>query len=90
MQGPWQSIDWRKPVELCQTVRVMAERDFVILRFQRKVPAMASCAKCQRKFFTPNTYSADPVGAQDYLLTKFDHHDCEEKPKNSRSWRASA
>ena len=31
----------------------MAERDFVILRHQGKVPVMASCVKCQRKFFTP-------------------------------------
>jgi len=68
----------------------MAERDFTILRYQGKVPAMASCAKCQRKFFAPNTYSRDPVGAEEYLLGKFDHHDCEEKPKSNRSWRASA
>jgi hypothetical protein len=77
-------------VELCQTIRVMAERDFVILRHQGKVPAMASCAKCQRKFFTPNTYSRDPVGAQEYLLGKFDRHDCEEQTKSNRSWRMSA
>jgi hypothetical protein len=68
----------------------MAERDFVILRFQGKVPAMASCAKCQRKFFTPTTYSRDPAGAEEYLLSKFDRHDCEEKPKINRGWRASA
>lgn len=77
-------------MELCQTVCTMAERDFVILRSQGKVPAMASCAKCQRKFFTPTAYSRDPVGAQDYLLSKFDRHDCEEKPKGNRSWRISA
>jgi len=58
----------------------MAERDFVILKYQNKVPAMASCAKCLRKFFTPATYSRDPLGAKEYLLSKFDRHDCEEKP----------
>jgi hypothetical protein len=77
-------------LELCQTVRVMAERDFVLLRHHGKVPAMASCAKCERKFFTPNIYSRDPVGAHEYLLSKFDRHDCEEKPKSNRSWRALA
>jgi hypothetical protein len=76
-------------VELCQTVRTMVERDFVVLRFQGKVPALASCARCQRKFFTPTTYN-DPVGAEEYLLSKFDRHDCEEKPKSNRSWRVSA
>jgi hypothetical protein len=30
----------------------MAERQFVILRYVSKVSAMASCAKCQRTFFT--------------------------------------
>jgi hypothetical protein len=58
----------------------MPERDFVILRHQGKVPAMASCAKCLRKFFTPTTYSRDPVGAEEYLLSKFDRN---------RSWRVS-
>jgi hypothetical protein len=40
--------------------------------FQDKVPAMASCTKCQRKFFTPATFSRDPVGAAEYLRSKFD------------------
>ena len=67
----------------------MPERNFIILRYQGKVPAMACCARCQRKFFTPNTYSRDPVGAQEYLLSKFDRPDCEERPKSNRSWRLS-
>jgi len=54
----------------------MAERKFVILRYEGKVPAMASCAKCQRKFFAPTTYWGDPLGAQEYLLGKFDVHEC--------------
>jgi hypothetical protein len=31
----------------------MVERSFVVLRYEGKVPTMASCTKCQRKFFTP-------------------------------------
>jgi hypothetical protein len=54
----------------------MAERKFIIVKFQGKVPAMASCAKCQRKFFTPATFSRDPVGAAEYLRSKFDAHRC--------------
>jgi hypothetical protein len=57
----------------------MAERRFVILtRFEGNVPAMASCANCQRKFFTPNTLARDAVAAERYLAHKFDGHKCEE------------
>ena len=60
----------------------MAERNFIVLRYQGKAaPAMASCTKCERKFFTPNTYSRDPLGAEEYLLGKFDRHECAEEPK---------
>jgi len=41
---------------------------------------MASCAKCQRKFFTPNTYYNDGVGALEYLRSKFDWHECNGEP----------
>ena len=53
----------------------------MILRYQGKVTAMASYAKCHRKFFTPDMYARDPVGAQEYLLSKFDRHGCEGKPR---------
>lgn len=56
----------------------MPERNFIVLRFEAKVPAMAGCEKCKRKFFTPAAYSRDAVGAQEYLSSKFDHHNCEE------------
>ena len=56
------------------------ERRFVIARHEGKVPAMASCAKCQLKFFTPATFASDPVGAELYLLDKFDLHECREEP----------
>jgi len=54
----------------------MAERTFVILQYAGKVPAMASCTQCQRKFFAPNTYRDDPIGAEQYLVEKFAAHDC--------------
>ena len=53
--------------ELCQTLGAMAERKFIVLKYQGKVPAMASCEKCQRKFFTPAAYSGDADGAYEYL-----------------------
>ena len=52
------------------------ERRFVIVRHEGEVPAMASCAKCQLKFFTPASFARDAVGAEDYLARKFDMHDC--------------
>ena len=62
----------------------MAERNFIVLKQKGKVPAMAGCEKCKRKFFTPASYFRDPNGAYEYLLTKFDRHQCEEKPKKTR------
>lgn len=44
---------------------------------------MAGCEKCQRKFLTTAVYSRDAVGAQDYLFSKLDRHDGEEKPKEA-------
>ena len=58
----------------------MAERNFIVLRYEGNVPAMAGCEKCKRKFFTPGTYSHDAFGAQEYLFSKFDHHNCKEPP----------
>ena len=53
-----------------------SERGFVILRYDGKVPAMASCAKCGRKFFTLTTFARDASGAHEYLGQKFDRHVC--------------
>ena len=36
-------------LELLQTVRAMAERNFIVLRHEGKVPAMAGCEKWKRK-----------------------------------------
>jgi hypothetical protein len=52
------------------------DRRFVILRHEAKVPVLASCAKCERKFFTPPTLARDVVGAEEYLGQKFDFHQC--------------
>jgi hypothetical protein len=52
------------------------DRRFVIVRYAGKVPAMASCTSCQRKFFTPPALASDTVGAEEYLGRKFDGHDC--------------
>jgi hypothetical protein len=54
------------------------DRRFVVLRYEGKVPALASCAKCERKFFTLPTLARDPRGAEEYLGRKFDVHQCEE------------
>lgn len=59
------------------------ERRFVIVRYEGKVPAMASCAKCQLKFFTA-TFARDPVGAEVYLLDKFDLHECRKSQGNEQ------
>ena len=62
------------------------ERSFVILKYYNKVPAMAGCAKCQHKFFTPNTYYNDHIGAEEYLRDKFDLHTCEKAKPRRRLW----
>ena len=49
---------------------------FVIVRYDGKVPAMASCAKCERKFFTPAIFARDATGAEEYLGHKFELHVC--------------
>ena len=61
----------------------LAEHSFVILKYVNKVPTLASCAKCQRKFFTPNSYRNDRAGAEQYLLRKFDQHQCQDGAKTS-------
>lgn len=53
-----------------------AERSFVILKHVNKTPSLAACSKCQRKFFTPNSYYNDRSGAEQYLQEKFNLHRC--------------
>jgi len=61
---PIRSPDWR------------TDSRFVIMRHEGKVPAMASCARCEHKFFTPSKFASDAVGAAEYLGHKFDLHVC--------------
>ena len=63
-------------LKLCQTIPAMAERLFVILKYQNKIPTMASCAKCARKFFTPSDRWRDGRDAEEYLRDKFAQHEC--------------
>jgi hypothetical protein len=63
----------------------MAERELVVVLFRGGVPVMAACAKCQRKFFTPDTYPLrDSIAAHEYLADKFDRHECETKDDQKR------
>jgi hypothetical protein len=75
------AMAWRNARNCARLFAVMVERMFVILRYDKKVPAMACCAKCESKFFTPASFLDDRVGAEEYLLEKFDQHRCTEKPK---------
>jgi hypothetical protein len=54
------------------------DRRFVVVRYEGKVPAMASCSNCKHKFFTPTALARDAVGAEEYLGRKYDTHECEE------------
>jgi hypothetical protein len=55
----------------------MTERILKVIQwFGNKVPAMASCTKCQYKFVTPNSLKRDPEAAEKYLREKFDLHKC--------------
>jgi hypothetical protein len=66
--------DWR--IGDISKVTPRTERRFVIVRYEGRIAAMASCAKCERKFFTPTTLARDPIGAEEYLVRKFDVHNC--------------
>ena len=69
----------------------MAERNFVIVRkYRDQVPSMASCAKCQYKFFTPSDFRRDRISAELYLLDKFDLHECRDGIKSQSNGRHSA
>jgi hypothetical protein len=62
------------------------ERSFVILKYKNKVPTMAACARCQRKFFTLDSYYNDHIDAAEYLRGKFDEHTCEGDKPRRRLW----
>jgi len=78
-------MQWRSPLECATLFPAMTERtSFIVLKYVNKTPSLASCTKCHRKFFTPNTYYNDPGGAEQYLSEKFDVHSCSEDPKKVR------
>jgi hypothetical protein len=56
-----------------------APRRLIILKYEHNVPAMAACARCLRKFFTPSSpHARDVLASGHYLASKFDLHQCEE------------
>ena len=63
----------------------MSQRSLVILSYKDNVPVMASCTGCHHKFFTVANLLDDAVGAEQYLLDKFDRHECAD---NSTSFSA--
>jgi hypothetical protein len=68
-----------EPYSCSSPMRIPAwrnDRRFVILRYERRVPVLASCAQCERKFFTPPTLARDAGGAEEYLGQKFEVHQC--------------
>jgi hypothetical protein len=52
------------------------DRELVVLRSAGKVPMMAGCVQCGRKFFTPSTIERDAYAATAYLEEKFARHTC--------------
>jgi hypothetical protein len=51
-------------------------RSLVILRYKDKVPIVASCSACHRKFLTVVAFLHDARAAEQYLLEEFDLHQC--------------
>lgn len=74
--SPLRISAWQVKGSVLDKIMPSSQRSFVILRYDGKVPAMSSCAKCGRKFFTPATFANDAVGAAKYLGQKFDLHVC--------------
>ncbi len=71
-------FDTHSCVSPIRTPAWQTDRHFLILRYEGKVPALASCSKCERKFFTPPMLMRDASAAEEYLGRKFDVHGCEE------------
>jgi len=65
------------------TVLVMPERSFVILRYEGRVPAMACCAKCQHKFFTPSAFGATAQERRSICATSSPYTNAEKSPKRT-------
>jgi hypothetical protein len=63
----------RKPRQISNG---MDDSKMVFVQYWGKTPAMASCAKCHLKFFTPLELQKKPKEATDYLWRKFAAHPC--------------
>ncbi len=53
-----------------------SQRSLIILKYKDKVPILAACTVCRHKFFTAAHLLHDSRGAEQYLLKKFDVHQC--------------
>jgi hypothetical protein len=51
----------------------------MFLKYVGKTPALAGCARCQLKFFTPEHFLKNPEAADEYLRIKFSLHECKWK-----------
>ena len=80
------SAGWHIVYDCGKLLPVMADRRLVILKFSGKVPTLAGCTACSLKFFTPNTFARDQVGAEHYLSQKFDWHECQERKNPRNRW----
>jgi hypothetical protein len=80
---------WRSRQSHARLVDGMDDSRIVFLQYLRKTPAMASCAQCRLKFFTPSELLKKPREATDYLWGKFAAHTCksEEAVSNDRPRR---
>jgi hypothetical protein len=62
---------------------------FKILAYVNKVPSLATCTQCEKKFFTPSgVFQRDRLGAEDYLREKFAKHQCPRTQEADDSKRA--
>ena len=49
---------------------------FVILERDFETPKLATCGRCQIKFFAPKQMSRQPISAEEYLWQKYLAHEC--------------
>jgi hypothetical protein len=53
-----------------------ADSRFVILKYVHKTPSLATCERCNIKFFTPSELMGRSLQAEDHLREKFASHTC--------------
>jgi len=54
----------------------MLERRLLILKYMGNTPFLATCERCQLKFFTPRELGGKPVEGEQTLRNKFEMHKC--------------